>query len=232
VTDAVLGAVAAADADRVVAGCQGTMNNVTFGGRDPRTGGQYTFYETQAGGFGGRRGADGMDAVHVHMSNTLNTPAEVLETAYPLRVLEYALRPDSGGAGRWRGGLGLRRTIQVRDHTATVSLLADRQRHAPYGLRGGADGSRGETRLLIDAAPDQSETERTTERLPAKTTRSLAAGDAVSLLTPGAGGYGDPAERDPTAVARDLRHGLVSPETVRAAYGLDPDALSDETDTG
>jgi N-methylhydantoinase B len=153
VTDVVLGAFAEADVSRVLAGSQGTMNNVTFGGTDPRDGSPYAFYETQGGGFGGREGRDGMDGVHVHMSNTMNTPVEVLETAYPLRVERYALRPDSGGAGEYRGGLGLRRDVTVRDHTATFSLLADRQRHAPYGLAGGADGERGAA-YRIDADGD------------------------------------------------------------------------------
>jgi N-methylhydantoinase B len=142
VTDAVLGALSQLVPDRTVAGSQGSMNNVTFGGTDPRDGAPYAFYETQ-GGFGGRSGRDGLDAEHVHMSNTMNTPAEVLETAYPLRVRRYALRPDSGGAGEFRGGLGPRRDIAVRDHEATFSLLADRHEHAPYGLEGGEPGTVG-----------------------------------------------------------------------------------------
>ena len=243
VTDVVLGAFAQADPERSVAACQGTMNNLTLGASGASGAGSesdegdardaaYTFYETQAGGFGGRTGRDGMDAVHVHMSNTLNTPAEVLETAYPLRVLAYALRPDTGGAGEHRGGLGLRREIQVRDRPAACSVLADRHRNAPYGLLGGESGATGETYLVHDAGlpgvgdgGDESGGE--VERLPAKTTRTLDPGDAVRLLTPGGGGYGDPAERDPAAVARDLRLGLVTPERVHEVYGLDPEDLGD-----
>jgi N-methylhydantoinase B len=223
VTDVVLGAFARADPERSVAACQGTMNNLTLGGTDA-DGAAYTFYETQAGGFGGRSGRDGMDAVHVHMSNTLNTPAEVLETEYPLRVRAYALRPDSGGAGRWRGGLGLRREIEARE-PAVCSLLADRHRHPPYGLAGGEPGATGETHLLAGVGDENGAGDPDPERLPAKTTRRLTAGDVVWLQTPGGGGYGDPAERDPTAVARDLRLGKVSPDHVREAYGLDPDDL-------
>jgi N-methylhydantoinase B len=218
VTDVVLGALAGADPDRVVAGCQGTMNNVTFGGTDPRDGTPYTFYETQAGGFGGRAGTDGMDGVHVHMSNTLNTPAEVLETAYPLRVEAYSLREDSGGAGRFRGGLGVCRDIAVRGHRATFSLLAERHEHPPYGLAGGADGTTGEAYLTRDG-------ERT--RLPAKSIRELQPGDIVSVRTPGAGGYGDPAERSLSAIAWDVRLGKVSREAAVEAYGVDPDVLED-----
>ena len=232
VTDAVLGAFAEAVPDRVVAACQGTMNNVTFGGTDPRDGEPYAFYETQAGGFGGRAAADdpdpaagdGMDAVHVHMSNTLNTPAEVLETAYPLRVERYALRPDTGGAGERRGGLGLRRDIRVRDHEAACSLLAERHDARPYGLAGGEPGAPGAAYLVDDDG-------ETLERLPAKATRELPPDSVVSVRTPGGGGHGDPADRDPAALARDLRLGKVTTTRVRETYGVDPESLpSDEGD--
>jgi N-methylhydantoinase B len=229
VTDVVLGAFAEADVSRVLAGSQGTMNNVTFGGTDPRDGSPYAFYETQGGGFGGRQGKDGMDGVHVHMSNTMNTPVEVLETAYPLRVERYELRADSGGAGRFRGGLGLRRDLRVRDHTATFSLLADRQRHAPYGLAGGDDGEPGVVYRIDGEEGGDSDgdggghadagTEET--RLPGKSTHDLPPGTTVSLRTPGAGGYGPPADRDPAALARDLRTGKVSTARAREAYGDD-----------
>ncbi|WP_136600785.1 hydantoinase B/oxoprolinase family protein [Salinigranum halophilum] len=222
VTDVVLGAFAEADVSRVLAGSQGTMNNVTFGGTDPRTERPYAFYETQGGGFGGRDGKDGMDGVHVHMSNTMNTPIEVLETAYPLRVERYELRPDSGGAGQYRGGLGLRRDISVRGHTATFSLLADRQRHAPYGLAGGEDGEPGAA-YRLDAAG--------TARLAGKSTHDLPAGTTVSLRTPGAGGYGPPEERDPSLLAADLRLEKVTEAAARSHYGDDPvDAAVDLLD--
>ena len=217
VTDVVLGAFAEVVPERVVAGSQGTMNNVTFGGRDPRSDEPYAFYETQGGGFGGRAGKDGLDGVHVHMSNTMNTPAEVLETAYPLRVARYELREDSGGAGEFRGGLGLRRDITVRDHTATFSLLADRQTHRPYGLFGGGDGESGSA-VRIDPDGDA-------ERLPQKSTHTLPPGTTVSIRTPGAGGYGDPALRSTAAIERDLRAGKLSVERAREAYG---DAAIDE----
>ena len=219
VTDVVLGAFAEVVPERVVAGSQGTMNNVTFGGRDPRSDEPYAFYETQGGGFGGRAGKDGLDGVHVHMSNTMNTPAEVLETAYPLRVARYELRADSGGAGEFRGGLGLRRDITVRDHTATFSLLADRQTHRPYGLFGGGDGESGSA-VRIDPDGDA-------ERLPQKSTHALPPGTTVSIRTPGAGGYGDPSARPTAAIERDLRAGKLSVERAREAYG---DAAIDEID--
>lgn len=229
ITDVVLGALAEAAPGAVVAGCQGTMNNVTFGGNDHRRrdadkqaaepGGEepYTFYETQAGGFGGRASGDGMDAVHVHMSNTLNTPVEVLETAYPLRVERYELRTDSGGPGEFRGGLGLRRDISVREHTARFSLLAERHESQPYGLDGGKPGATGAAWLLTD------DEDKKPDRLPAKTTRSLPAGTVVSIRTPGAGGYGDPADRAVTAIENDLRTGKISLAAAREAYGYEPD---------
>ncbi|SHG72991.1 hydantoinase B/oxoprolinase family protein [Halobaculum gomorrense] len=222
VTDVVLGALAKADPEGVVAACQGTMNNVTLGGTDPRGDDPtpYAFYETQGGGFGGRAGGDGMDGVHVHMSNTLNTPAEVLETAYPLRIERYELRTDSAGAGAHRGGLGLRRDIRVRDHTARFSLLAERHESHPYGLAGGGEGANGAA-YLVDSAGDE------LERLPAKHTRDLPAGSVVSVRTPGGGGYGDPAERDADAIRRDLRLGKLTSEAARERYGYEVDGDRD-----
>ncbi len=213
VTDVILGALVEVAPERAIGACQGTMNNVTFGGTDPRDGTPYAFYETQGGGFGGRASGDGMDGVHVHMSNTMNTPAEVLETAYPLAVERYEYRPDTGGAGACRGGLGLRRDIRVRDHEATFSLLADRRRHAPYGIAGGLEGGCGDDKLRRDGVERD---------LPAKTTRTLEPGDVVSIRTPGGGGYGDPADRDRAAIERDLAAGKLSLETAKAVYGYEP----------
>ncbi|MFC7096888.1 hydantoinase B/oxoprolinase family protein [Halobaculum marinum] len=225
VTDAVLGALAQAAPEAVAAAGQGTMNNVTLGGTDPRDGSPYAFYETQGGGFGGRASGDGMDGVHVHMSNTLNTPAEVLETAYPLRIERYELRPDSGGAGESRGGLGLRRDIRVRDHTARFSLLAERHESHPYGLAGGGEGANGAAYLVDDDGEDL-------EKLPAKHTRDLTAGSVVSVRTPGGGGYGDPDDRPDEAVERDLRLGKLTPEVAREQYGYDVDESDDDAPDG
>jgi N-methylhydantoinase B len=209
------------------------MNNVTFGGTDPRDDTPYAFYETEGGGAGGHATGDGLDAVHVNMSNTLNTPAEVLETAYPLRVRRYALRPDSGGAGEHRGGLGLRRDVEVRDHEATFSLLADRHRSAPYGLAGGEPGARG-VAWLVDVEDqdgrDATLADAAVERLPAKTTRTLAPGTIVSIRTPGGGGYGDPADRDPEAVLRDVWFGKLTPAAARERYGVDPEQSAERDD--
>ncbi|WP_433632655.1 hydantoinase B/oxoprolinase family protein [Halomicrococcus sp. NG-SE-24] len=235
VTDVVLGALAEATPDHVLAGSQGTMNNVTFGGTDPRDDAPYAFYETQGGGFGGRAGKDGLDGVHVHMSNTMNTPVEVLETAYPLRVTRYEFREDSGGAGEYRGGLGLRRDIGVRGHRATFSLLADRRRHAPYGLAGGLDGAPGAAYLLENALDEGADADADDgEQLAGKVVRELDPGTVVSIRTPGAGGYGNPADRDPAAIRRDVELGKMSREAARAVYGdnaLDGDDGSDDDAT-
>ena len=181
VTDVVFRALAEAVPDRVPAEGQGTMNNLIIGSRS----GNFTYYETIGGGSGARSTKDGMDGVQVGMTNTLNTPVEALEAEYPLRVERYALRPDSGGDGRHRGGLGLERSVTVEE-TATVSLLTERRRHAPRGREGGEEGSLGAN--LLDG-----------ERVGAKTTREVEAGTTVTVLTPGGGGYGDPSERDSDA---------------------------------
>ncbi|AGB38212.1 hydantoinase B/oxoprolinase family protein [Natronococcus occultus] len=194
VTDVVFAALAEAAPDRVPAGSQGTMNNLTVGARD----GSFTYYETIGGGFGARAERDGMDGVQVGMTNTLNTPVESIETEYPLRVERYGFRPDSGGRGRQRGGLGLERALTVETE-ATVSLLTERRRHAPSGVAGGEDGARGEN--LIDG-----------ESVPAKTTVDVEAGTTVTVRTPGGGGHGDPDERDAAALEADRADGKIDDE--------------------
>ncbi|MCA1815279.1 MAG: hydantoinase B/oxoprolinase family protein [Acidobacteria bacterium] len=156
------------------------MNNLTIGGVD-ESGGEFAYYETVAGGMGARPSRDGMSAVHTHMTNSLNTPAEALEYAYPLRVRRYEIREGSGGGGRTRGGDGVVREIETLVD-ARASLLADRRRRAPYGLAGGADGSAG-----VDSIVRR---DGTTERVAAKGSWQLRAGDRVRVETPGGGGYG------------------------------------------
>ncbi|WP_254273577.1 hydantoinase B/oxoprolinase family protein [Haloarcula marina] len=174
VADVVFRALAAAAPDRVPAAGQGTMNNVVVGGPG------FSYYETVGGGMGASTDADGPSGVQVGMTNTLNTPVEALEAAYPLRVEEYALRRGSGGAGRHRGGDGLVRELRL-EAAATVSLLTERRRHAPWGLSGGEDGQPG--RNYLDG-----------EAVPAKVTRDVPAGTTVRVETPGGGGHGSAAE--------------------------------------
>ena len=202
VTDITLAALAGAAPEVVPAGSQGTMNNLTIGGRSSTAevgeadNNEFTYYETIAGGFGARPDKDGIDGVQVGMTNTLNTPIEALEAAYPLSIEQYTLRSGSGGRGRYRGGLGVERAVTL-DVDATVSLLTERRRTAPRGMGGGEDGATG--RNLING-----------KEVPAKTTREVAAGSTVTVRTPGGGGHGDPAERDASLIERDCANGKIA----------------------
>jgi N-methylhydantoinase B len=185
IVDVLFGALAQALPDRVPAASQGTMNNVTIGGWEPGKNRPFTYYETIGGGMGARPDSDGPSAVHSHMTNTLNTPAEALEYAYPLRVLKYEIRRGSGGAGQHRGGDGIRRDVQLLVD-AKVTLLTERRRRSPYGLAGGRAGSSGVNQLIRGGE---------SQNLPGKGLFMLQAGDILSIQTPGGGGFGAP-EKD------------------------------------
>jgi N-methylhydantoinase B len=185
IVDALFRALAGALPDVVPAASQGTMNNLTIGGTDPRTGRQFAYYETIAGGMGARPGADGLDAVHTHMTNSLNTPAEALELAYPFRVVRYGVRRGSGGAGRFRGGDGVVREIELLAD-ARVTILSDRRERRPYGLAGGEPGAPGRNWVVRAGAEP--------EPLPGVCSLELAAGDRVRIETPGGGGFGAPGD--------------------------------------
>jgi N-methylhydantoinase B len=182
--DVLLRALAQAIPDRIPAASSGTMNNLTIGGvddRDPNHTQVFAYYETIAGGMGARPAKDGVSAVHTHMTNSLNTPAEALEHAYPIRVTEYSIRNHSGGAGKHCGGNGIVREVELLSD-AQVTLLADRRRRGPYGLNGGADGARGKTELVhADGAR---------EELPGKCSVQLKKGDRIRIQTSGGGGWG------------------------------------------
>ena len=179
IVDTVLGALAQAIPDIIPAASSGTMNNTTLGGTDLR-GAQFAYYETVAGGMGARPYADGLDATHTHMTNSLNTPVEALEHAYPYRVTRYEIRRGSGGSGAWRGGDGIRRDIQLLV-PAQLTILSDRRVKGPYGLQGGRSGRPGRN-VLISANQEH--------ELPSKVTASLKTGDIISVRTPGGGGFG------------------------------------------
>jgi len=183
IVDVLLKALAQAIPDRIPAAASGTMNNLTIGGIDPRSGEPFAYYETIAGGMGARPTKDGVSGIHTHMTNSLNTPAEALEYAYPIRLRQYSLRSQSGGAGLHTGGDGIVREIEVLTD-AQVTLLADRRSRGPYGLAGGADAAPGRT-LIIRL--DGSE-----EEIPGKTSVRLRAGDRVRIESPGGGGWGKP----------------------------------------
>lgn len=180
IVDVLFKALVEALPDRIPAASQGTMNNLTIGGIDPRTDREFSYYETVAGGMGARANLDGMSAVHTHMTNSLNTPAEALEYAYPLRVREYRIRKHSGGAGRHRGGDGVIREIETLA-PARMSLLADRREHAPFGLGGGEDGAVGLDTIIHEGSARQ---------IASKGSWELQPGDRVRIETPGGGGFG------------------------------------------
>lgn len=182
IVDVLLRALAQAIPGRVPAASAGTMSNLTIGGIDPRTGEPFTYYETAAGGMGARPGLDGTSGVQTHMTNSLNTPIEALEYAYPFRVCRYEYRQGSGGSGKFRGGDGLIREIELLAH-AQVTLLADRRRFRPWGLQGGEEGSPG--RALLRLPTDGQEIE-----LPGKCSRYVQPGDVLRIETPGGGGWG------------------------------------------
>ena len=144
IVDVLLRALAQALPQRIPAASSGTMNNLSFGGVDPRTGEPFAYYETIAGGMGARPSADGLSGVHTHMTNSLNTPIEALESAYPVRVRRYSLRRGSGGEGKFRGGEGIVREIEFLTEVRG-SILSDRRQFGPYGLAGGKPGRRGLT---------------------------------------------------------------------------------------
>jgi 5-oxoprolinase (ATP-hydrolysing) len=186
IVDALFGALASLARERVPAASQGTMNNLTFGGYDAQRGQPFAYYETIGGGMGARAGADGLSGVHVHMSNTRNTPVEALEMSLPVRVRRYALRAGSGGAGRYRGGDGLCRELLFLA-PATVTLLTERRNRTPYGLWRGEAGKPGENIL---------EHEGECQTLPGKTTFDIGVGDVLCIRTPGGGGFLPEEERD------------------------------------
>jgi N-methylhydantoinase B len=180
ITDVLLGALAQAAPDRVPAASQGTMNNVVIGGWNLERQQPYTYYETIAGGMGAGPETSGADATHSHMTNTLNTPVEALEYAYPFRIRRYEIRSGSGGLGRQRGGDGVRREMELLYDTH-VTLMSERRRFVPYGAQGGEPGQAGRNLYLRDGVETQ---------LPAKANLMLLAGDVLCIETPGGGGYG------------------------------------------
>ncbi len=196
---------------KVTAAGLGTMNNVSVGGIRP-DGTPWTFYETIGGGSGGRPNSDGVDGVHVNMTNTMNTPVESIEAYLPMRFLSYGLRPDTGGAGEYRGGCGIERSWMLTVPRATLSILAERTKVKPWGLQGGEPGALGEY-ILVKWNGD-------IFKLPSKCTVQMEKGDSLIVHTPGGGGFGDLKKRDPEKVKRDVANGLVSVEAALRIYGI------------
>jgi N-methylhydantoinase B len=188
------------------------MSIFTIGGSDPESALYYSYVETYGGGQGAVFNADGMDGVHSNMTNTRNTPVEVIEIAYPLRVEKYGLVTDTEGAGQFRGGLGLTREITILEHEATISIGTERRKIKPWGLAGGQPG--GPSKTWIESPQGEIQT------LPSKVTTALPPGTKIVLQTAGAGGYGDPFKRDPISVATDVAEGFITAARARQAYGV------------
>lgn len=219
VADMVMGALAHFWPGQVMACSQGTSAILTLGGLDPRSGRRYVSYETIKGGFGARPNKDGINVVASGISNTMNTPIEVLEMAFPVRMERYEINPDSGGAGQYRGGCGARRVWRMLEGAdATGALCMERMTSPPFGLLGGKAGA---PAVVTLTTPDG-----TSRSLPSKGAFSAPAGSVVDMVVPGSGGFGPVEKRDPTAIGRDLLEGYVSERAVREDYGVaDPKSL-------
>lgn len=181
IVDVLLRALAKALPERIPAASSGTMNNISFGGIHPSTGQPFAYYETVAGGMGARPSKDGLSGVHTHMTNSLNTPIEALESALPVRVRRYSLRSGSGGHGKHKGGDGIVREIEFLTETRG-SILSDRRRFAPYGLSGGEPGKPGRNEMILPSGKKK--------KLPSKAFFTAPKGSVLRIETPGGGGWG------------------------------------------
>ena len=219
VADMVMGALVNFLPEQVMACSQGTSAILTLGGVDPRNGRHYVSYETIKGGFGARPNKDGINCIASGISNTMNTPVEVLEMAFPVRVECYAVNPDSGGAGRYRGGCGAKRIWRMLEGADAIGALCmERMTSPPFGLRGGSAGA---AAVVTLTTPDGM-----TRSLPSKGAFAAPAGSTIDMLTPGSGGFGPASERDPAAIGDDLLDGYVSASAATRDYGVtDPDEL-------
>ena len=179
IVDVLLGALAQACPDQIPAASSGTMNNLTIGGYDASRGKEFTYYETIAGGMGARPDRDGIDAIHTHMTNTMNTPIEAIETNYPMQVTTYTIRRGTGGAGKFRGGAGVIRALKLLTD-AEVTILSERRTQGPYGLQGGEPGHPGYNALVSGGEEHP---------LAGKVSVSAREGDIIRIETPGGGGF-------------------------------------------
>jgi len=221
VADMVMGALVGFMPEQVMACSQGTSAILTLGGVDPRNGRHYVSYETVKGGFGARPNKDGINCIASGISNTMNTPVEVLEMAFPVRVERYEVNPDSGGAGRYRGGCGARRVWRMLEGAdATGALCMERMTSPPFGLSGGAAGA---AAVVTLTTPDG-----VSRALPSKGAFAAPAGSIIDMVTPGSGGFGPAAARDAASIGPDLLDGYVSAAAVGRDYGVtEPEDLRD-----
>jgi N-methylhydantoinase B len=220
IVDVLLGALGQIVPAGAMAASTGSMNGLIMGGPNPRTGRAYSYVETYGGGQGALMDMDGADGVHTHMTNTSNSPTEMIERAYPLRVLRYALVPDSEGAGRTRGGLGMTREVLLLG-PATVSIHLERTRTRPWGVAGGHPAL-GSSCILVAGGKVRS--------VPGKATFSVEPGTVLRLTTAGGGGAGDPTLRRPEDVLWDVRNGLITPDRAADVYRVRIDLESHTVD--
>jgi N-methylhydantoinase B len=214
IVDVVIGALAPAIPEAAVGAANGANTTAVFFGHDPRHDRHYVYLETLGGGFGGRFTKDGKDGVQVHITNTSNLPVESIEMEYPLLVESYGFVEDSGGAGKHRGGLGLRRVVRPVGHTMTFSGQGERFVNHPWGIFGGGSGGIGKFVKLSEGKEVP---------LPTKPANlEVKASEAIVVETPGAGGYGKPAERDPAEIENDFVSGKFSREFIKQHYGVEP----------
>ena len=210
--DVLMNALSQAAPDRAMA-AGGPYQGIILAGPDPSRGRYFVDYETFAGGQGALRNADGMDVTQIHMSNTSNLPVEVMEIEFPVRVEEYEMVADSGGAGTFRGGLGVRRDLRVLAGGTVLSLRSARQAYPALGVAGGDAGRT--ARYLLNPGTESE------ERLPfTLSEHPLRKGDLLRIMSPGGGGFGDPLARDPDAVHADVVAGKVTAKQARAVYGV------------
>jgi N-methylhydantoinase B len=222
ITDIVFGALADALPDRIPASLGGTSCCFLFGGEHPETGDLYSHFHFEGIGWGGRPAKDGNSQIIVINGNCRNTPVEVFESRYPLRVESYRLREDSGGPGRNRGGLGIERVLTMDTEAITVSALFNRMRVDPFGLHGGKPGANSGIYVRRAGEEDwKTFSELFGTMSPSKFSNiTLHRGDQVKIVAPGGGGWGDPLEREPDRVLKDVAEGFVTPEAALREYGV------------
>jgi len=226
IVEAMFKALAPVIPDRVMAGSHGQISTCAFSSFEPQTGNRFVYTEIQGGGAGARPGKDGREGQDSHLARFMNTPIEAAELEFPVLVELYALVPDTGGAGQYRGALSLRKDIRFLVDNVSFARYGDRQEFSPFGLFGGREGARGRF-ILNPGTPAE-------KRMRSKGLNNLELNDVISMQLPGGGGYGDPLDREPSKVLEDVRNGKVSPQSARDLYGvvIDTSAYSvDETAT-
>lgn len=217
IVEAMLRALAQAVPGQVTAGSHGQICTCGFGGNDPDSGERFIYTDIQGGGSGARPYRDGRDGQDSHLPRFMNTPIEVTERRFPVRIERYEFIPDSGGAGEYRGGLALRRDVRLLADKVSFARYADRHKFAPQGLFGGLPGARGS--FVLNPGTNAART------MKSKGLDTLAAGDLLSICLPGAGGYGDPRQRDREQIALDLLDGKISETSARRDYGVEADSM-------